>query len=117
MLSLVNVLKPWHKGNRGSKLLGHCFWTKYDVIVVVATASISVIFLSDLSDHYLIACSVTGDPNRTSLKIKQDNLTATVILVNLNESNDSVETVAHRGLGGQKCLDMVFGQSMTSFLP
>ena len=32
-----------------------------------------VIFLSDLTDHYPIACCVTGDPNRTNLKIKQDN--------------------------------------------
>ena len=25
-------------GNRGSKLLGHGFWTKHDVIVAIATA-------------------------------------------------------------------------------
>ena len=30
-------------------------------------------FPSDLTDHYPIACCVTGDPNRTNLKIKQDN--------------------------------------------
>ena len=32
-----------------------------------------IIFLSDLTDHYPIACCVTGDSNRTNLKIKQDN--------------------------------------------
>ena len=32
-----------------------------------------IIFLSDLTEHYPIACCVTGDPNRTNLKIKQDN--------------------------------------------
>ena len=32
-----------------------------------------VIFLSDLTDHYPIACRVTRDPNRTNLKIKLDN--------------------------------------------
>ena len=32
-----------------------------------------VIFLSDLTDHYPIACCVTREPNRTNLKIKPDN--------------------------------------------
>ena len=32
-----------------------------------------ILFLSDLTDHYSIAYCVTGDPNRTNLKIKQDN--------------------------------------------
>ena len=32
-----------------------------------------VIFLSDLTDHCPNACCATGDLNRTSLKIKQDN--------------------------------------------
>ena len=30
------------KGNRGSKLLGHGFWTKYDMIVAVATTCASM---------------------------------------------------------------------------
>ena len=33
------------------------------------------------------------------------------------ESYDSVETVAQKGIGGQNCLAMVFGQNMTSLLP
>ena len=37
MLSHVTVLKRWHKGEQGVKILGHGFWTKYDVIVVIAT--------------------------------------------------------------------------------
>ena len=29
-------------GNRGSKSLGHGFWTKYDVIVAIATACATI---------------------------------------------------------------------------
>ena len=32
-----------------------------------------IIFLSDVTDPYPIACCVTGDSNRTNLKIRQDN--------------------------------------------
>ena len=32
-----------------------------------------IILLSDLTDHYPIACCVTRGPNRTKLKITQDN--------------------------------------------
>ena len=49
--------------------------TTFDHIVTNDSTHViyPVIFLSDLTDHYPIACCVTGDPNRTNLKIKQDN--------------------------------------------
>ena len=33
------------------------------------------------------------------------------------ESSDSVETMAQRDVGGQNCLEMLFGPNMTSLLP
>ena len=39
MLSHVTVLKRWQKGNKGTKMLGNGFWTKYDVNVAIATYS------------------------------------------------------------------------------
>ena len=49
--------------------------TTIDHIVISDSTRVvyPVIIQRDLTDHYPIACCVTGDPNITNLKIKQDN--------------------------------------------
>ena len=135
------MLQCWNGGrwgNKGSKLLGHGFRTKYDVIVAIMKACGTV------TTHWVFgkfeAKSCDSVETVTQGGIRGQNCLAIVLGQHITsllpkqrlvppwqpteicgefdaDSCDSVETVAQKRIGGQICLEVVFEQNMTSLLP